>query len=221
MKKREATKARNRALLLEAGRSVFAQKGFSAARITDITDSAGLAAGTFYKYFTDKKQLFNEIVAELTPLFREQLKQARKFIPNETQEEYARRAFSTFLNIAEEYPELVRLFLVHDSTIDSDFIKSINKIRQAYENDLFNDLMPWVKAGAMPLDQAQLLSKLMVSMVTTLALYFLTNPENLREQVLHFWTQFVVGGTRQLIISKTTAGADQMQEPMRKPGLAD
>jgi AcrR family transcriptional regulator len=53
--------AQTRARLLEAARSVFEQAGFLDARITDISETAGLSHGSFYHYFDSKEQIFREL----------------------------------------------------------------------------------------------------------------------------------------------------------------
>ena len=53
--------AETRARLVAAGKQVFERDGFLEARISDITDTAGLSAGSFYHYFESKEQLFREV----------------------------------------------------------------------------------------------------------------------------------------------------------------
>ena len=54
-----------RAKLVAAARDVFGRAGFSEVRITDITESAGVASGTFYTYFDSKEEIFREVAAEV------------------------------------------------------------------------------------------------------------------------------------------------------------
>jgi AcrR family transcriptional regulator len=51
--------------LLAAAEEVFGDKGFERASIVDVTRGAGVAQGTFYVYFSDKRAIFSELVAEL------------------------------------------------------------------------------------------------------------------------------------------------------------
>lgn len=51
-----------RQTLLLAARDVFARKGYHAATVDDITRAAGVAKGTFYLYFQEKRQIFYEVV---------------------------------------------------------------------------------------------------------------------------------------------------------------
>lgn len=48
--------------IVEGARSVFLARGFDAASMADIAKEAGVSKGTLYVYFTNKEQLFAEIV---------------------------------------------------------------------------------------------------------------------------------------------------------------
>ena len=51
-----------RQAILDAALSVFAERGFEAARLDDVAARAGVAKGTLYLYFRDKEALFEELV---------------------------------------------------------------------------------------------------------------------------------------------------------------
>src|SRR5580765_3106246 len=55
-------KAERRQQILVHARDVFAKRGYHAAKIDDIVAAAGVARGTFYLYFEDKRAIFEEIV---------------------------------------------------------------------------------------------------------------------------------------------------------------
>lgn len=55
-------KAERRAQILAHAREVFAKRGYHAAKIDDIVAAAGVARGTFYLYFDDKRAVFEELV---------------------------------------------------------------------------------------------------------------------------------------------------------------
>jgi len=50
--------------LLEAARRVFERQGYDAAQTPDIARDAGVSVGTFYRYFTDKRHAFIEMITE-------------------------------------------------------------------------------------------------------------------------------------------------------------
>lgn len=49
--------------ILDRARDVFAKKGYHAAKIDDVVAAAGVARGTFYLYFHDKRSIFEELVS--------------------------------------------------------------------------------------------------------------------------------------------------------------
>lgn len=55
-------KSERRLEMLRAARDVFSTKGYHAAKIDDIVARAGVAKGTFYLYFPDKRSVFVELV---------------------------------------------------------------------------------------------------------------------------------------------------------------
>jgi len=55
-------KAARRQQILNEAREVFAKRGYHAAKVDDIVAAAGVARGTFYLYFDDKRAIFEEIV---------------------------------------------------------------------------------------------------------------------------------------------------------------
>jgi AcrR family transcriptional regulator len=66
----ESKKTERRRQILDAARDVFARRGYNQTTIDDIVAQAGVARGTFYLYFDDKRAVFSELIdrfgAELT-----------------------------------------------------------------------------------------------------------------------------------------------------------
>jgi AcrR family transcriptional regulator len=59
---RKAEPAARRDAILDAALTVYAERGFEAARLDDVAVRAGVAKGTLYLYFKDKEALFEEVV---------------------------------------------------------------------------------------------------------------------------------------------------------------
>lgn len=62
---RQARSLIRRKQLLDAGRLLFAEKGFEATSIAEIAAKAGMAVGAFYLYFRSKQQLLVALMNEL------------------------------------------------------------------------------------------------------------------------------------------------------------
>ena len=65
-RKAQATRQRQ----LDAAEALFAEKGFFATSIVDITQTANVALGTFYLYFPSKLAIFQELVRHLSEALR-------------------------------------------------------------------------------------------------------------------------------------------------------
>jgi AcrR family transcriptional regulator len=61
-RRRERTRGR----LLTAARALFAEHGVAETRIGDITERADVGAGSFYNHFSDKDEIVEAVLSELT-----------------------------------------------------------------------------------------------------------------------------------------------------------
>ncbi len=74
VKRRSETMEENRAKLLMAARKAFAEKGFAAASMDELTASVGLTRGALYHNFGDKKGLLAAVVAQMDDEMAQQAK---------------------------------------------------------------------------------------------------------------------------------------------------
>lgn len=58
-------KAERPSEIISAALDLFVEHGFSATRLQDVAQSAGVAKGTLYRYFDDKEALFRAVVEEV------------------------------------------------------------------------------------------------------------------------------------------------------------
>lgn len=56
-------KVNRRSLLVKVGMDLFARYGYRDVSVEDITQTAGLSVGTFYKYFRGKESFYDQILA--------------------------------------------------------------------------------------------------------------------------------------------------------------
>jgi AcrR family transcriptional regulator len=59
--------------LLKAAQKVFQEKGYKGTNVSDITDEAGMAVGSFYKYYKSKEEMFLEIYIQENEMVRKKL----------------------------------------------------------------------------------------------------------------------------------------------------
>lgn len=58
-------KEKTKQKILEAAKKVFSEKGYNAAGVSDIIESAGVARGTFYLYFKSKRDVFSALIEHI------------------------------------------------------------------------------------------------------------------------------------------------------------
>ncbi|OLT42611.1 TetR family transcriptional regulator [Serinicoccus sp. CNJ-927] len=104
---RTARGARTRARLLQAAEDVFATVGYPDASIVRITELAGVALGTFYVHFTGKKEIFDEVVLDLSRRVRQAMSEASSAAPDRLTAE--RDGFRAFFAFTAEHPALYRI----------------------------------------------------------------------------------------------------------------
>lgn len=76
--KRERNRIRNRHAILTAARECFRDQGYDNTTIRDIVRSTGLAAGTFYNYFSSKQDIFSALLADFLASLNESLRELRR-----------------------------------------------------------------------------------------------------------------------------------------------
>ena len=103
--RREQNKAENRAALLKAARSVFAEIGYGAAGVRDIVRRTDLASGTFYNYFKDKEEIFAAVVVEMSTELLALHRQGR--VKAKTAEEFIRSHCDVYMNFVAADPEII------------------------------------------------------------------------------------------------------------------
>lgn len=76
--KREFNRIRNRAAILDAARECFRERGYDNSTIRDIVRRTGLAAGTFYNYFSSKQDIFAALLTDFLSGLNHNLTECRK-----------------------------------------------------------------------------------------------------------------------------------------------
>jgi len=95
--------------ICEAAEELFAQKGYYATEIHDITQNAGVATGTLYVYFSDKKSLFLHLMENLGRKLRKSIRIAKLENPSESFIAQERISIRVFFSFVQEHYGLFRI----------------------------------------------------------------------------------------------------------------
>jgi AcrR family transcriptional regulator len=119
-----------RAQVLRHAKRIFARKGYHRTNIAEIIAHAGIARGTFYLYFQNKKDLFEELLEQVLGELGHRIQRIRNG-PNEPSPvEQLRANLRRLLNFVLAERELTDILLNHSVGFDRDLDA---KIRNFYE----------------------------------------------------------------------------------------
>ncbi len=93
--------------ILQSAEQVFGEMGFYEASITRIVQMAGIAQGTFYLYFSSKKDAFVAVVDYLATELRQEIHQATRDVAS--REAVEREGFRAFWQFVAKHPLSYRI----------------------------------------------------------------------------------------------------------------
>jgi AcrR family transcriptional regulator len=185
------SRAATRERLLASGKTLFAERGLSGVTTHDIAHNAGVAAGTFYLHFSDKRELFRELALEAVAALRARLDSAAD---GATAREPGVRAHATALiDFAADHRDLVRILFSHEgdaAAVEADVLDALastiaeKRRERRARGTLANELDPGV------------LSQAIVGMLARVVAWWVEDPSRAtRESVIETLTRIQLSGT--------------------------
>lgn len=149
----EKRRAATREKLVAAAQQLFSRNGYHNTQVMDIVSAAGVSAGTFYKYYKDKKDIFNQLVLKNLDDLRARVKGTRQISATKVNLSAAGRArllreisFETYNQVfdyMEKYPNqmlmTIRGIFGVDEVMDDKALRWFNAAAQ----DLIAELKQW------------------------------------------------------------------------------
>jgi AcrR family transcriptional regulator len=126
----EATRRR----ILDAAEAVFGAKGYHAASVTEITQRAQVAQGTFYLYFHSKREIFLKLVEDLGIRLRTSMSAATRKSGNRLDKE--RDGFEGFFAFALAHRQLYRIVQEADRLDQPTFQEYYAQLARPYARGL-------------------------------------------------------------------------------------
>jgi AcrR family transcriptional regulator len=93
--------------ILVAAEELFGTRSFEKTKISDVADAAGIATGSFYRYFEGKRDLLVELLRDLNRQLRAEMWAAIGDAGG--QREIERRAYTAFFRFLARHPHLFRI----------------------------------------------------------------------------------------------------------------
>jgi AcrR family transcriptional regulator len=129
--------------ICEAAERLFAEKGYYATEVADITRSAGISSGTFYIYFPDKKSIFRHLMEELSRQLRKAIREAKQKCPSDSLIESETLSMRVFFQFVSEH---IGLFAI---VWQSQFVdpESFKKYYEQFSNGYIMEIQNAQKRG--------------------------------------------------------------------------
>lgn len=190
--KRQINKANNRSLIIDAGISVFLEKGISNTTVRDIIRKTSLASGTFYNYFKSKEEVLIAALDDVAILIGQELRDQRAKARN--LEEFVSFQVRPFFEFAQDHSDI---FMILNSNLNDVQSFNIETPMMSLELEyLKEDVIKAIKKGILPDVDVDYFCAIMRHVTEGVALSFVTNKnsnKNINESI-KFCTNFIVNG---------------------------
>jgi AcrR family transcriptional regulator len=191
--RRAATKAANRAAILDAARAVFADVGYGSTSVRDVIRRTDLASGTFYNYFPDKESLFRAVLEETAEKVRARVQAARREAGS--LEEFVAAGYREYFRFLADDPEAFALMRRNSGTIRAMFDEPVFG---AGIDELAADLRTAMKIGIVPKVDPDYVAAAMVGAALEVGVAMIKREPPDVDGATEFATRVFLGGIERL-----------------------
>lgn len=187
----ERSRVQTRTRLLAAGRELFAERGLHGVTTHDIAARAGVAAGTFYLHFRDKREILRVIAGETIGALRERLDRATRSARGSR--EGVPAFCEALVAFAEEHRESVRILFSRDgdaAAVQADVLSELAA-------SLAETRRQRIATGELAAElDSDVLSQALVGMLARVIAWWVEDPRRAsRESVARTLTRIQLSGT--------------------------
>lgn len=200
--KREQNKIANRAAILAAANKCFLKHGYDAVTIRDVVRDSGLAAGTFYNYFTDKDTLFKVVLEARINEVNQSMHAVRMQSPSV--EGFLYGAFHALFSKIATDPSFFRLILRNETAVRTLFEDTVIGIPMRTLKEDFNEA---IARGVFPPIDVELLAASCYGIGFELGRILAYTKKPDAEATARFATKLMTSGISGFGIAKTASAA--------------
>lgn len=185
----EQTRERMRAEIIEAAFEAFAERGYHQTGIADIARRLGMGHGTFYRYFENKRDIFEHVVQDVAIQLSTLLQDENAPTAVRTLAEYreqCRRITQRFATFVEGHPKAFRLLMLEATSVDAELTAQVFKIMSVSCAVTSTYLDNGVRHGFLRPDlDTQAMGKVVMSIIAGGLMHHLSSPDD-REGVRRY-----------------------------------
>lgn len=116
--------------VLQSAKEVFSKKGFHGASVSDIVERAGIARGTFYIYFKNKRHVFDSLLESLLQELDERIPTIELGGGKPPPLEQLRANLTKVTTFALEEPHLIQILFDHAAGLDKEMDRILHNFYQ-------------------------------------------------------------------------------------------
>lgn len=165
--------------ILECAKRLFAEHGYYQTQISDIIRDANIARGTFYRYFTNKKDIFLTLLENFYERWVSEVSLKRKMIDLETisPEAHFRHRVHQSLQFFAGDPHLSRIFLRMGLGLPPDMEDTIRRLENQILELVEKDLKLGIKNNHIPADiDVTVTANLLIGATLRISYYYFAEP---------------------------------------------
>lgn len=179
MNRRKLRQKNHAAQILEAGEKLFAKKGFYPTTMEEVARAAGLAKGTIYLHFNDKRDLFFSIIEKKLDILLEKIeKEMRK---DEFPSQRIKLAIGIHLRFLEENRDFFKIMQTLPESLKQEMERKLKGRVIEKQSRYVEILDQLIRKGIRnqeikPLDSRKL-AVILVGMMHSLTIYWISRKE--------------------------------------------
>jgi len=146
----EKRKQYTKEIIIEAAEELFSQRGYHNTQVMDIVKAVGMSAGTFYNYFTDKRDLFAQITRHNFEDFRTRIKRLREPVniwDRTDREEKLNETYSAYFDYIDNHRQQFLILLRGSFGVDEELDGNVWSHYSDIAQDLAEDIRSWLDMG--------------------------------------------------------------------------
>jgi AcrR family transcriptional regulator len=163
VERRRATREK----IVDAAARLFGQIGYHDTQVMDIVRAVGMSAGTFYKHFRDKGDLFEQLTQQGVDELRGQLRLIRDSLDVTNaadRRERLRESFVALFEHVDTRPQQVLMLLRNDGARVGGPPVDVWELARLFAQDLAEDASRWVAAGVVARRPPELFAHAVIGM---------------------------------------------------------
>lgn len=162
-------------LIMEAALKVFSKQGYSKTKISEIVSEAGIAQGTFYLYFKNKKDVFTQLIDEFLGIMYERMSSITIDGTESYQdmENQIKQIYRVLLTTYKENRMLAKIFFREAIAIDEEFENKVHEFYRRCTDYASKFLDIGIQAGLLREFNKEILIYAVIGMVENVAYKFI------------------------------------------------